>query len=104
MAIVCLPAPSCQPVVRQQISKHACTCAVAVLSLPLPAITQRAMPIARLLPLIVALAVALAGGTTSAQVQSPAQAPPEAAKATWGDIAFYLAHGEADACYSIEVR
>jgi hypothetical protein len=60
------------------------------------------MPTARLLSLIVALAVSMAGGglSTLAQtpVPSPAKAPREAIKATWGDIEFYLAHGDADAC------
>ena len=60
------------------------------------------MPTARLLPLIVALGVFTTGVATSAPAQtpasSPAKAPTQAVKATWGDITFYLAHGDTDAC------
>ena len=61
------------------------------------------MPTARLLALIVALVAATTGGTASAVVQTPrpgpAKAPPATAKApAWGDMAFYLVHGDANAC------
>jgi len=72
-----------------------------VVSLTAPSPHDTAMPIPRLLPFAFALLVSGVGGAAAvmAQTPEPAKASPGVVKMPpMGEIVFYVAHGDADAC------